>query len=83
MILLEKLKEKRIIAGIRDLKDIPFALQKKVKVIFLLTGDIFDLLDIKKKLNNLEVMIFPHVDLVKGIARDSVGMRFLKKEGGH
>jgi len=82
MIFIEKLKERPVIAGIRDLKDIPLALDKGVKVLFLLVGNIFDLIKIKKEVKSSGVLLFSHMDLMKGIARDKVGISFLRKEIG-
>lgn len=78
----EKLKERPVIAGIRDLKDIPLALDKGVRVLFLLVGNIFDLIKIKKDIKSSEVLLFSHMSLMKGIARDKVGISFLKKKIG-
>lgn len=82
MILIEKLKKRPVIAGIRELKDIPVALEKGVAVIFLLRGDIFDLIKIKEELRSCDVMLFLHMDLMKGVARDKAGIRFLSQRIG-
>jgi len=80
MILIEKLKKKPVIAGIRDLEDIPEALEKGVTVIFLLRGDIFDLIRTREKVKSPGVLLFSHIDLMKGIARDEAGIRFLSQK---
>lgn len=82
MILLEKLKKRPVIAGIREIKDISVALEKGVTVIFLLRGDIFDLIRIREKVKSSDVLLFSHIDLMKGIARDEAGIRFLSQRIG-
>lgn len=79
-ILIQKLKKRPIIAGIRDLKDIPVALEKGVEVIFLLVGDIFDLIRTREEIGSSGVLLFSHMDLMKGIARDEAGIRFLSQK---
>ena len=79
---IEKLKEKPVIAGVRNLKDIPLALERGVGVLFLLVGDIFDLIKIKKEVKSSGVLLFSHMDLMKGIARDKAGISFLRKNIG-
>lgn len=79
MILIEKLKKKPVIAGITDLEDIPVALDNGVAVIFLLKGDIFDLIKIKEEFGSYEVIFLSHIDLMKGIGRDEAGIRFLSR----
>jgi glycerol uptake operon antiterminator len=80
MVLIEKLKKKPVIAGIRDLKDIPVALERGVTVIFFLRGDIFDLIQAREEVKSSGALLFPHMDLMKGIARDEAGIRFLSQK---
>ena len=82
MILIEKLKKRPVIAGIREIKDISVALEKGVTVIFLLVGDIFDLIRTREKVKSSGVLLFSHIDLMKGIARDKAGIRFLSQRIG-
>jgi len=83
MDIFEKIKQKHVIPAIRDIKDISVALGKGNQVLFLLTGDIFDLLRIKDEfISSKDTIFLLHLDLVKGVARDRVGIRFLKKNVG-
>jgi len=79
-VFIEKLKERPVIAAIRDLRDIPLALKKKIGVLFLLAGDIFDLIKAKEEVKSSDVLIFSHLDLMRGIARDKAGISFLKQK---
>ena len=83
--LVTKLKRHPIIAGVRNLTDIPLAVNNKIEVIFLLNIDINDLMDSKNVIEaNLAkgIMVFPHLDLLKGIAADKSGISFLKNKIG-
>lgn len=82
MVLVEKLKKRPIIAGIREIKDISVALEKGVMVIFLLVGDIFDLIRTREKVKSCGALLFSHIDLMKGVARDKAGIRFLSQRTG-
>jgi len=82
MNIFDKIKQKNVIPAIRDLRDIPIAIKKENRVLFLLTGDIFDLLRIRDEFLASNILFLLHLDLVKGVARDKVGIRFLKKNVG-
>ncbi len=79
MDIFDKIRQKKVIPAIRNIRDIPVALDKGSQVLFLLTGDIFDLLKIKEEFIAPSRAVFLlHLDLVKGVARDQAGIRFLK-----
>jgi len=83
MNIFEKIKQKKVIPAIRDILDIPEALERGNEVLFLLTGDIFDLLRIKEEfMASSKALFLLHLDLVKGVARDQAGIRFLKRNVG-
>ncbi len=75
----EALKEKPVIASVRSMEDLEYALEKQVQVIFILAGDIYDLIDIEKNAKKTEHLFLLHIDLIKGVARDQVGIRYLKQ----
>jgi glycerol uptake operon antiterminator len=76
---LEALRESPVIAAVRDMEDLEYALDKKIRVIFLLAGDIFNLIDIEKSMRREGHLFLLHLDLIRGIARDQVGIAYLKK----
>ena len=78
----EELSKRPIIAAIREFEDITVALEKKVLVIFILSGDVFDLIRVKGEIRGLDVLLFAHLDLIEGIGKDKAGIRFLKQEIG-
>ena len=78
----EKLNKRVVIASIRKPEDATIALEKKIEIMFITFGDIFDLIKIKEKTKDSDVLLFSHLELIKGIGKDRAGMRFLKQEIG-
>lgn len=76
---LTKLRKSQIIAATRNLDQIDTALKKKSEIIFMVAGDIFDLMKLAINKNIGDTMFIVHLDLLKGIARDEAGINFLKK----
>jgi glycerol uptake operon antiterminator len=76
---LEALRESPVIAAVREMADLDYALKKKIRVIFLLAGDIFNLIDIENSMRAEGHLFLLHLDLIRGIARDQVGITYLKK----
>jgi glycerol uptake operon antiterminator len=82
MKLFEALNENPVIAAVRGMEDLSYALQKKIRVIFLLAGDIFNLIDIEKSMREEGHLFLLHLDLIRGIARDQIGVTYLKRSFG-
>ena len=76
---LEAVQESPVIASVRDMDDLECALDKKIRVIFLLAGDIFNLIEIEKHMRAPGHLFLLHLDLMRGIARDQVGITYIKK----
>lgn len=70
-------KQHPVIAGLRDDKDLAKASNSSAIALFVLHGDIFTLPEIVKKARENDKLVFLHIDLVDGIGRDKVGVRFL------
>lgn len=67
-----------IIPGVRDIKNIEKAMKIKESVlIFLLTGSIFDLQKAMKLAHDNDKILMVNIDLVKGIAHDQEGIKYL------
>jgi len=80
--LIDKLKQSPVIAGVRDSNDVSLVLEKKVNILFLLRGNIFDLIKVKEQLTSSGVLLFAHMELIEGIARDKAGVSFLSRKIG-
>lgn len=68
-----------IIAAINDLDNIDKAIQSPCKVIFLLTGNILDLGFVVAKLKKEEKLVYVHVDLIEGLSKDDITIKFINK----
>lgn len=70
-------KHNPVIAGLRKDIRLETILKSSVIAIFLLNGDIFSLPDIMKQARDNDKLVFLHIDLVEGIGRDKIGIKYL------
>lgn len=73
-------QENPIIAAIRNPKDIHDAVASPCNIIFLLTGNIYNLKQMVDYINASDKQAFVHLDLVKGYAQDHYFVKYLKDE---
>lgn len=73
-------KNNPIIAAVRDVSLIEKAVLSPVETIFLMSGDIFTVEHCVKESRKNNKSIFLHVDLIKGIANDREGIKYLSKK---
>ncbi|MGM0501067.1 MAG: glycerol-3-phosphate responsive antiterminator [Bacillota bacterium] len=71
-----------IIAAIKDLDDLKEVPRDKVDVIFILRSKISNLAKIVEQAMELDVLVFLHIDMVKGIGKDKEAIRYLSREIG-
>lgn len=76
------LAQKPIIAGLKGVNDAHLTREAGIKVCFYLTGHIFELRELAKLCKEQKQMLFAHVDLIGGIAKDIHGMQVLASEVG-
>lgn len=76
------LAQKPIIAGLKGVEDAALTREAGIKVCFYLTGHIFELRELAIQCREQGQLIFAHVDLISGIAKDSHGMEVLASEVG-
>lgn len=69
-----------VIAAVKDVNDLDEALDSKCEVIFLLCGNIFNLKQCVEKVRSKNKLIFIHIDLIEGLSRDVVALRYLSEE---
>lgn len=70
--------EQPIIAAVRNKESFLSACGSPVRVIFLLSADIFDLTDLAKKAHAHGKKVFLHMDLAEGVGKDGSGVKFVK-----
>jgi glycerol uptake operon antiterminator len=73
------LRAKPVVAGLRRSADVDGAIRHGIRVLFILGEDIFALQESVPKAHASGRLILAHVDLIKGIGRDEVGVRFLAR----
>ena len=66
-----------VIAGVRNNSSLKKALNSEVIALFILYGSIMDLPEIMKQAEKHDKLIFLHIDLIKGIAQDKMGIKYL------
>ncbi|GMQ57286.1 glycerol-3-phosphate responsive antiterminator [Vallitalea sediminicola] len=69
-----------IIAAVNHLDKLDLAIKSPCKVIFLLTGSIFNLKEIVQKVKDNNMDIYIHFDLLQGFAKDSIALDYISKE---
>ena len=74
------LEENPIIAAVKNQGELEIALESDVQVIFVLFGDILNIRDISRRINEKDKIGIIHMDLVDGITGKEAGMKYLKKE---
>lgn len=74
------LAKKPVIAGLKGIEHVRAAADHGILACFYLTGNIFELRELAQICRDNGQMIFAHVDLINGIARDGHGMMMLANE---
>lgn len=77
---LQDLKKYPVIAAIRDLEKVDLALEHTIQCIFLLTGTICDVKYVVKHIKRAGKRAFIHIDLLEGVSKDSMGIRYVSQE---
>lgn len=78
--ILEDIKKHPIIAAIRDIDNVDIVIDKPIKCIFLLTGNILNIKYAVQHLQRADKRVFLHVDLLEGISQDNAGIRYIAQE---
>lgn len=74
------LKENPIIIAVRDPRDLADAIRTKSQIIFLLTGNVFNLKKMVEICLKADKYVFTHLDLVKGYSQDNYFIKYLKND---
>ena len=75
----EKIDSNPIIAAINDLHQLEDALESPCEIIFLLTGNIFNLKEIAHKVKLKNKGLYIHIDLIDGFSKDTWGLEYIVK----
>ena len=68
-----------IIASINDLDKLDIALKSPCEIIFLLTGNIFNLKEIANKVTSHNKSLYIYIDLIDGFSKDTWGLEYIIK----
>lgn len=75
----DKVDQNPIIAAVSDLENLDLALDSPCKVIFLLTGNIFNLKEIANKVRLKNKGLYIHIDSIDGFSKDTWGLEYIIK----
>lgn len=73
----DKIQENPIIASVNNVDNLIKAIESPVRIIFLLTGNIFNLSDIVKKIKKNGMQVYIHIDLIEGFSKDTVALNYI------
>jgi len=76
----QALRARPVVAGLRRSAGVAAAIRHGLKVLFILGEDIFALQESIATAHAHACLILAHIDLIKGVGRDEVGLRFLARE---
>lgn len=78
--ILEYIKEHPVIAAVRDINNVDTVLKEPIKCVFLLTGSILNIKYVVRQIHKADKKVLLHVDLLEGISKDNVGIRYIAQE---
>ncbi|MGG5463234.1 glycerol-3-phosphate responsive antiterminator [Clostridium sp. B9] len=74
------LEDNPIVAAVKDREQLDKALENDVDVIFVLFGNILDIIDISKKIDEKNKVGILHIDLVDGLSNREIVLQYLKEK---
>lgn len=69
----------RVIAGMRDMDEIPYLKDAKSHICFLLTGDINNLENAVRRIKAFGKQVYLHLDLIHGFGNDRSALKYIKR----
>lgn len=76
------LKKHPIIVSLTDMNDMKKAIDADSSIIIIINADIRTIYQVAKEVQETDKLIFVHVDLMKGLKRDSSGIEYLANHVG-
>jgi len=74
-----RINKNPIIAAINDISKLDDAIDSPCEVIFLLTGNIFNLKSIVDRVKSADMGIYVHIDLIEGFSKDMIALEYINK----
>ncbi len=75
----DKITVNPIIASVSDLKNLDIALNSSCEIIFLSTGNIFNLKEISNRVASFNKSLYIYIDLIDGFSKDTWGLEYIVK----
>lgn len=75
----ETLMKKPVIASIDNLDNLDAALSSNSNIVFLNTGNIFNLKDISNRVKSKNKSLFIYIDSIDGFSKDTWGLEYIAK----
>lgn len=77
--LITMIRDNPIIAAVNNLEKLDMAIESPCKLIFLLTGSIFNIKDIVEKCKKKGKRILVHLDLLEGLSKDECALKYISE----
>ena len=74
------LENNPIVAAVKDMEQLEKALNNDVDVIFVLFGNVLDIIDISRKIDEKNKIGILHIDLVDGFSNKEIVLQYLKEK---
>ncbi|MCF6466776.1 glycerol-3-phosphate responsive antiterminator [Clostridium sp. Cult2] len=75
----DRIKINPIIAAINELDQLDEALESPCEIVFLLTGNIFNLKEIANRIKSKDKGLYINIDLIDGFSKDTWGLEYIVK----
>lgn len=75
----QKVEKNPIIAAVNCVEKLEQAIQSPCEIVFLLTGNIFNLKDSIDKVKDADMDIYIHVDLMEGFSKDVMALKYIQE----
>ncbi len=75
----DRVAENPIIAAVQDLDKLDDALASPCEIIFLLTGNIFNLKEISHRIRSKNKGLYIHIESIDGFSKDTWGLEYIIK----
>jgi len=75
-----KVYENPVIAAVNNLDNLDLAISSPCKIIFLLKGSIFNIKQIVDRAKSANKCILLHIDLMEGLSKDKVSLKYIHDE---
>jgi len=73
----QRIQNNPIIAAVNDVTCLDEAIDSPADIVFMLTGNIFNLAEMVERVKAADMQIYIHLDLMEGFSRDAMAMRYI------